>query len=264
MTTSTKIEAFQIEIESLVMSDALELSVNDDDRHCHENIVALGTELNLSEGQVTDFLEKIIDDNTTLKNLACSNKWDVPSKDDWSCVELYKISDKLYLKKITEPPHNFERLFFLNDELAAQLKDSFASEVDILYEKTYFNKSMRIDEKTVFYRDESIDVDYIYIDYKTLVYFSEGVLIFEENLGAIGSMGGFVDKVTKVVVKTKNIERNLVEDLISGNFKNPPYYDATQKNIDELGLDCRYFLNLVQELLKKRNLIFKQIGRVAS
>lgn len=262
MTTSTKIEAFQIGFERLVMSDALELSVNDDEGHCHDNIVALGTELNLSKGQVTDFVQKIIDDNTSPENLACSNKWDVPSKDDWSWVELYKISDKLYLKKITEPAHNFERFFFLNDELAAQLKANFASEVDILYEKTYFNKSMPIDEKTVVHRDESFDFDYI--DYKTLIYFSEGVLIFEENLGAIGSMGGFVDKVTKVIVKTKNIERNVVEDLVSSNFENPSYHDATQEHIDELGLNCHYFLNSVQELLKKRNVVFKQIERVAS
>ena len=44
MTTSTKLEAFKIEIERLVMSDALELSVNDDEGHRHDNIVALVTQ----------------------------------------------------------------------------------------------------------------------------------------------------------------------------------------------------------------------------
>ena len=73
-----------------------------------------------------------------------------------------------------------------------------------------------------------------------------------------------MDKVTKVIVKTKNIERNVVEDLVSSNFGNPSYFDTTQENIDELGLDCHYFLNSVQELLKKRNVVFKQIERVAS
>ena len=158
-----KLQHLETEIWKIV-NNQLNIKSEDYEDQYHTKLLEIGENLNLSNVDLIDYLETYIENGRCSKNLVHTNKWDVQNTNNWFYLELYKISKDKYLKIITEPPHNTESFFLLSKKAANQIDKTCASEISFLFEKSYQNKSTKINEHEII-RDKQ-HWDFIHIEYK--------------------------------------------------------------------------------------------------
>lgn len=263
LTSFPEMKVFTAELPRILKYGDLELFPDEEPCSHGEKIIPWHQICDLSESVIQDIFEKIVEHNINSESLICTNKWGVPEEDDWPYLDLYQTSIGHYLKKMTVAGSNFERFFLINDQHAAQFERHCAVEIDVLFENRHRNNATRANEDTIVSREKP-GFDFIHVDYETNIYATNEFFIFEEGLGAIGPLGGFVDKITKIVVPAKNLKKELVEQLISKNFDTSEFQNNAQHHLDELGIDCELFQNSVQEALQQQEIVFKKFERRAS